>query len=90
MKVFERVTGSEAQAKPLIVGKTTVYVHEDITPVTQPDPITGEVPKGMYTYKEIQYEKDEYIKLMADKNAVLEKQATDIQMALTEVYEMML
>lgn len=51
---------------------------------------TGEVPKGMYTYKEIQYEKDEYIKLMADKNAVLEKQATDIQMALTEVYEMML
>ena len=44
----------------------------------------------MYTYKEIQYEKDEYIKLMADKNAVLEKQATDIQMALTEVYEMML
>ena len=47
MKVFERVTGSEAQAKPLIVGKTTVYVHEDITPVTEPDPITGEVPKGM-------------------------------------------
>ena len=45
MKVFERVTGSEAQAKPLIVGKTTVYVHEDITPVTEPDPITGEVPK---------------------------------------------
>lgn len=90
MKIIEKVTGSGAQAKPLIVGKTTVYVHEDITPVTEPDPVTQEVPEDLYTYKEIQYEKDEYIKLMADKNADLEKQVTDIQMALTEVYEMML
>lgn len=90
MKVIEKVTGNGAQAVPLIVGVTTVYVHENITPVTDPDPITGEVPEDLYSYREIQYDKDEYIKLMADKNTDLEKQATDLQLALVDVYEMML
>lgn len=33
------------------------------------------------------YEKDEYIKLMAEKNDSLDQQATDLQLALAEVYE---
>lgn len=90
MIIIEKVTGSGDQAKALIVGKTTVYVHEDITPVTEPDPVTGKVPEDLYTYREIQYDKDEYIKLMADKNADLEEQVTNSQMALVELYEMML
>ena len=32
-------------------------------------------------------EKDEYIKLMAEKNDSLDQQATDLQLALAEVYE---
>ena len=54
-------------------------------------PILGLYLRDLYTYKEIQYDKDEYIKLMADKKMLfLKKQATDIQIALAEVYEMML
>lgn len=54
------VQGSAAMAKPLIIGKDTVYVHTDITPV--------EGEEGLFQYHEVQYEKDEYIKLMAEQN----------------------
>mgnify|MGYP003201297207 FL=1 len=36
------------------------------------------------------YEKDEYIQLMSEKNSSLEEQATDLQLALADVYEQML
>lgn len=45
---------------------------------------------GWEIAEQIIYEKDEYIKLISEKNAALEQQATDMQLALTEVYEMML
>ncbi len=54
------VRGSAAQAKPLIIGKDTVYVHTNIKPV--------EDEEGVFEYYEIQYEKDEYIRLMAEQN----------------------
>ena len=38
---------------------------------------------------DIQDSKDEYIRLMAERNATLEGQMTDLQMALCDVYEMM-
>ena len=57
------VRGSAAQAKPLIIGKDTVYVHSNIKPV--------EDEEGLFEYHEIQYEKDEYIKLMAEQNETL-------------------
>ena len=57
------VRGSAAQAEPLIIGKDTVYVHSNIKPV--------EDEEGLFEYHEIQYEKDEYIKLMAEQNETL-------------------
>lgn len=45
---------------------------------------------GWLIEREEVYEKDEYIQLMAETNKELEQQATDLQLALTEVYEMML
>lgn len=71
MRVVEKVTCSEEMAKPLIVGVTTVYVHENITPVTDPDPVTGKVPTGLYICKETQYTKDEYIALISKENSEL-------------------
>ena len=53
MKDMGIIQGSAAQAVPLIIGKDTVYVHTDITPV--------EGEEGLFQYHEIQYEKDEYI-----------------------------
>lgn len=43
-----------------------------------------------YEFNQVQYSKDEYIKMIDDKNAQLENQVTDTQVALVEVYEMVL
>lgn len=74
----------------LEINEQSVIVRSGITPVN--DPGTEENPgfSGWEIAKEEVYEKDEYIKLMAEKNGSLEQQATDMQMALCDVYEMML
>lgn len=53
------------------------------------DPGTEDQPgfTGWKIETEEVYEKDEYIKLMAEKNDSLDQQATDLQLALAEVYE---
>lgn len=84
MKDVGIVHGSEAQAKDIIISVDTVYVHSDIKKVEKKD----EKDPDVWEYHEIQYGKDEYIKLMAEKNTSLEKQVTDTQIALTELYEM--
>lgn len=65
MKNCGVIRGSEAQAKELIVGKDTVYVHTNIKE------ITGENGEKEFSYREIQYEKDEYIELIAVQNSEL-------------------
>ena len=70
MKDYGTVQGSESQAKPLIVNKTTVYIHTNIH--------TVETEYGtVYEYNEIQYDKDEYIQMMAEQiNGVEESNDT--------------
>lgn len=63
MKVMGIVHGSAAQAQPLIVGKDTVYVHTDIQQITQD--VEGNPVENLYQYREIQYDKDEYIAFIA-------------------------
>ena len=60
------VHGSAAQAMPLVIGVDRVYVHTDIQRQTDTDPATGETYTD-YTYYEIQYDKDEYIQIMAEQ-----------------------
>ena len=67
MKDMGYVTGTVAQAKEVIVNKDTVYVHTDIQKVEGVDEF--ENPFEYYTYHEIQYEKDEYIQMLAEQNA---------------------
>lgn len=59
MKNIGYVTGDKEQSVPLVIGKDTVYIHTDIKPV--------EGKEGLYEYHEIQYTKDEYIELMANR-----------------------
>ena len=54
------VQGSAAMSKPLVIGKDTVYVHTDITPV--------EGEEGLFQYHEVQYEKDEYISKLTNED----------------------
>ena len=85
MKVIGTVQGNSEQAKALVIGKDTVYVHTDIVPVEK----DGKVVEDLFSYTEVQYGKDEYIELMAHKNADLEAGLTDTQLALCELYESM-
>ena len=84
MKEIKNVQGSSQQAQPLIVNKDTVYVHTNIVQATDED---GNIVDGLYVYDEVQYTKDEYIKLMAEKNETLERDLTDTQLAIAEIYE---
>lgn len=74
MKDMGFTQGSAAQAVPLIIGKDTVYVHTDIR---ESEDSGGNVVFGYY---EIQYDKDEYIQLMSEKNDILEQVVADIAM----------
>lgn len=68
MKVIGTVHGDAEQAVELVVGTDTVYVHTDIQAKEVTDQTTGET-RIEYTYHEVQYDKDEYIKLMAEQTA---------------------
>ena len=81
------VTGSKEQAVELIVGIDTVYVHDDIQLLKKEDEHGN--PIEVYQYHEVQYDKDEYIRIQAEKNASLEEQMTQTQVALCDVYEML-
>lgn len=66
----------------------SVWVAENITTVTEAG--TDEQPGFTgYEYDLTQYTKDEYIKMIDDKNASLEDQMTQAQEAMCEIYEMM-
>lgn len=75
------VIGSQEQAVPLIISKDSVYIHTEIEKIENED---------LWRYKEIEYTKDEYIKLLADKNKTLEKQIEDTEVALLQLYESMI
>ena len=83
MKNMGLVEGNKEQAKPLVIGKSIVYVHTDIKPAER----DGTVVKDLFTYNEVQYEKDEFIELIVQKNEQLDDDLTDTQLALCEIYE---
>ncbi len=69
--------------------ETKVFVASNIISVNEPD--TEDQPGFTgYEFDLVEYDKDEYIKLQAEHNAALEQQMTDTQLALCEVYELMI
>lgn len=50
----------------------------------------GEDTHIEYEFNQVQYSKDEYIKMIDDKNTELEAAITDTQLALVDVYEMII
>ena len=63
------VYGSAAQAKPLMIGVDTVYVHTDIQKVDRMP--NGEEVTDMYCYNEVQYTLAEYLDLQIKENQQL-------------------
>lgn len=65
MKILYNVHGAVEQAVPLIIQKDTVYVH---TNIRQEEIEDMHEPRLVWVYDEIQYDKDEYLELMAKEN----------------------
>lgn len=86
MKDCGVIQGSSKQAQPLIVGKDTVYIHTNITQITEDS--EGNPISDLYSYNEVQYTKDEYIKLISEQNSELKQQVLNTQLALCDIYEL--
>lgn len=87
MQKYGKVRSTQ-QPEPQQIDEYSVWVAENITPVSEPG--TEEQPGfDGYEYDLTQYDKDEYIKMIDEKNTALETQVTDTQLALCEVYEML-
>ncbi|MEO1815238.1 MAG: hypothetical protein ABGU93_06595 [Acetobacterium sp.] len=79
MKEFKN-TRSTVNPEALVVDESSVWVCENIVEIAE-DEFQG------FEYDLIQYGKDEYIQLIAEKNIQLEAGLTDTQLALVEIYE---
>jgi hypothetical protein len=78
---------STVEPEPIVVDEHSVWVQSNITPIEETN---GEDTFIGFEYDMVQYTKDEYIKIINDKNQSLEVQITDVQLALVEIYEGML
>jgi len=80
-------TRSTVRPEPLKIDEFSVWVHTNIQPVTETD---GEHEFNGFEFDMVQYDKDEYIHYMNEKIALTEQQLTDTQLALVEVYELLI
>jgi len=80
--------GSETQAKPLIIGKDLVYVKTNIEQITED--AEGNPIDSLYSYHEIQYDKDEYIAIITEQLDNLKEEDLNNKLALTEIFELLI
>ena len=79
---------STQQPETQVIDEFSVWVAENVIPVSEPE-TEGQPGFEGYEYDLTQFTKDEYIKMIDEKNVSLETQVTDTQLALCEVYEML-
>lgn len=79
---------STVKPEDVEITESKVFSYEDITEIKVKNPESdGEVT--MYEFTLTEYDKNEYIRIQAEKNASLEEQMTQTQVALCDVYEML-
>jgi hypothetical protein len=69
------------------IDEYSVWINTNITE------IQVQSENGSYTeyeFNQVRYTKDEYIKMIDERNTTLEAQLTDTQLALCEIYEGMM
>jgi hypothetical protein len=71
---------STVQPEPMVLDEHSVWIHTNIQAVEE---TVGEEVFNVYEFDMVQYTKDEYISKLDD-------QLTDTQLALVEVYELIL
>lgn len=77
---------SAVEPKAVEITESKVFVATDIEQVTV---TMDEQEVQEYQFNLVEYDKDEYIKIISEKNEELEQQMTDTQFALCDVYEML-
>lgn len=78
---------STVRPEEKVVDEYSVWMNTDIQEVE----VTMEGDTHTeYEFNQVQYSKDEYIRMIDDRNATLEKQLDDTQLALCEVYELLI
>lgn len=70
------------------ITESKVFTYESITEIKVKNP-ESDNEVTMYEFTLTEYDKDEYIRIQAEKNASLEEQMTQAQEAMCEIYEMM-
>ena len=80
------LTISTAEPKEVEFTESKVFVATDIEQITV---TIDEQEVHEYQFNLMEYDKDEYIKIISEKNKELEQQMTDTQLALCDVYEML-
>lgn len=92
MQKYAKVRSTAKTVLPLELDEYHVTVNNGISEIHEPakeeDPSSGF--DGWEIEEQIIYDKDEYITLLSERNSSLEQQTTDLQMAIVDVYEMML
>ena len=78
---------STVRPEELELKETKVFVSSNITEVNE-DETDGQPGFTGYEFDLIEYDKDEYIRHMAELNASLDAQMTETQLALCDVYEL--
>ena len=77
---------STVKPEDVEITESKVFVATDIEQVTLN---MDEQEVQEYQFNLVEYDKDEYIKIISEKNKELEQQMTDTQLALCDVYEML-
>ena len=69
-----------------VIDNYSVWLNTDIQEV---ETAMEEETITEYEFNQVRYSKEEYIKMLDDKNADLENEITQAQIAMCEIYEMM-
>lgn len=79
---------STVKPEDVEITESRVFSYEDITEIKVKNPESDD-EVTMYEFTLTEYDKDEYIRIQAEKNASCEEQMTQTQVALCDVYEML-
>jgi hypothetical protein len=79
---------STVKPEDVEITESRVFSYEDITEIKVKNPESDD-EVTMYEFTLTEYDKNEYIRIQAEKNASLEEQMTQTQVALCDVYEML-
>lgn len=77
---------SSVSPQPIEVTSSSVFIASNIGEYEEE--IEGKLTSG-FKYNLIQYSKDEYIKILEEKNQRLEADLLDTQSALCDIYELL-